>query len=68
MSKGKILRKVLAALSLMLSAAKTIEKMGRPSKPGNKNKTESLAGGLPIGSPFFTSVNVSDVKNHKKRR
>ncbi len=68
MSKRKILKTVKLALSVLLSAAKTIEKMGRPSKPGNKNKTESLAGGLPIGSPFFTSVNVSDVKNHKKRR
>lgn len=46
MSKRKILKTVKLALSVLLSAAKTIEKMGRPSKPGNKNKTESLAGGL----------------------
>lgn len=41
MSKRKILKTVKLALSVLLSAAKTIEKMGRPSKPGNKTKRKA---------------------------
>lgn len=40
-SKRKILKTVKLALSVLLSAAKTIEKMGRPSKPGNKTKRKA---------------------------
>ena len=40
-SKRKILKTVKPALSVLLSAAKTIEKMGRPSKPGNKTKRKA---------------------------
>lgn len=41
MSKRKILKTVKLALSVLLSAAKTIEKMGRPSKSGNKTKRKA---------------------------
>ena len=38
MSKRKILKTVLAALSVILSAAKTIEKMGKQPEPDGKTK------------------------------
>ena len=38
MSKRKILKAVLAALSVLLSAAKTIEKMGKQPEPDGKTK------------------------------
>lgn len=38
MSKRKILKAVELALSVILSAAKTIEKMGRQSKSNGKTK------------------------------
>lgn len=38
MSKRKILKAVLAALSVLLSAAKTIEKMGKQPELDGKTK------------------------------
>lgn len=38
MSKRKILKTVEQVLSVILSAAKTIEKMGRVTEPDNKTK------------------------------
>ena len=38
MSKRKILKAVLAALSVILSVAKTIEKMGRQPESDGKTK------------------------------
>ena len=38
MSKSKILKTVLAALSVMLSVAKTIEKVGKQPEPDGKTE------------------------------
>lgn len=38
MSRKKILKAVLAALSVLFSAAKTIEKMGKQNQPDDRTK------------------------------